>query len=140
MLATVDDLKPVAFAQFRDSRGVLVPVELPRSIPFEVMRLFWVYDVPPGASRGSHAHKGCNQYYICAAGSLQVDAYDGNAERTIALAAGQALHVPPAIFTTERFDASGSVLMVFCDRPYEPDDYVNDRSALAAYRRGISNS
>jgi mannose-6-phosphate isomerase-like protein (cupin superfamily) len=140
MLATVDDLKPVAFAQFRDSRGVLVPVELPRSIPFEVMRLFWIYDVPSGGSRGSHAHKGCSQFYICAAGSLQVEAYDGNAERTIALTVGQALHVPPAIYTTERFETSGSVLMVFCDRPYEPDDYVYDRNALAAYRRGISKS
>jgi oxalate decarboxylase/phosphoglucose isomerase-like protein (cupin superfamily) len=138
MLATVDDLKPVALQQFRDSRGALVAIELSRSVPFKVVRLFWVYDVPLGGCRGSHAHKACNQYYICAAGSLQVEAYDGNAERTIAMTAGQALHVPPAIFTTERFDSSGSVLMVFCDCPYDPEDYVNDRNGLVAYRSTVS--
>ena len=140
MLSTVDDLKPVAFRLFSDQRGVLVPIELPQSIPFKVMRFFWVFDVPVGGARGSHGHKACQQYMICAAGSVRVEAYDGHAERSIVLTAGQALHVPPALYTTERFDMPGSVLMVFCDRPYELDDYLNDREALVAYRQKASMS
>jgi dTDP-4-dehydrorhamnose 3,5-epimerase-like enzyme len=140
MLATIDDLKPVVFRLFSDQRGVLVPVELSQSIPFKVVRFFWIFDVPSGGTRGSHAHKACHQYMICAVGSLHVDAFDGHAERVIPLTPGQALHVPPAILTTERFDTSDSVLMVFCDRPYEVDDYLDDRAALVAHRQQIVNA
>jgi hypothetical protein len=137
MLATVDALRPVALRLFADPRGVLVPIELAQSIPFKVARFFWIFDVPPGGARGSHAHKLCHQYMICAVGSLRVEAFDGCTERSIALTAGQALHVPPALFTAERFDAPDTVLMVFCDRPYELGDYLTDREALAAYRREV---
>jgi UDP-2-acetamido-3-amino-2,3-dideoxy-glucuronate N-acetyltransferase len=137
MLASVDDLRPVSFRMFCDPRGALVPMELAQSIPFQVVRFFWIFDVPPGEVRGSHAHKLCHQYLVCAVGSLRVDAFDGRAERSIVLAAGQALHVPPALFTVERFDAPGTVLMVFCDRTYEVGDYLTSREALAAYRRGV---
>lgn len=134
-LATVDDLKPVALRLFRDVRGVLVPIELAQSLPFKAARFFWIFDVPPGQVRGSHAHKLCHQFLICALGSVHVEAYDGHAERTIALTAGQALHVMPGLFTAERYVAPGSVLMVFCDRPYEPEDNLDDRDAFLAYRR-----
>ena len=77
---------------------------------------------------------------ICAAGSVQVDAFDGQAERVITLTAGQALHVPPAILTIERFHTFESVLMVFCDRPFEADDYLDDRAALVAHRQQIVNA
>ena len=139
-LATVEDLKPVVFRQFSDPRGVLVPIELSQSIPFKVVRFFWIYNVPAGAIRGSHAHKACHQYMICAVGSVQVDAFDGHTERVITLTPGQALHVPPAILTIERFHTSESVLMVFCDRPFEADDYLDDRAALVAHRRQIVKS
>jgi dTDP-4-dehydrorhamnose 3,5-epimerase-like enzyme len=136
-LATVDDLQPVAFRLFRDSRGVLVPIELAQSLPFKVARFFWIFDVPAGQVRGAHAHKLCHQFLICALGSVQVEATDGRAERSIELTVGQALHVPPGLFTAERYVAPGSILMVFCDRPYEPEDYLNDREAFLAYRRNL---
>jgi hypothetical protein len=136
-LATVDDLRPIALRLFSDPRGVLVPIDLSRSIPFKVARFFWIFDVPAGAVRGAHAHKLCHQFMVCGVGSLRVEADDGETGRSIALAAGQALHVPPGLFTAERFEAPGTVLMVFCDRPYELDDYLNDREALRAWRRQI---
>jgi hypothetical protein len=138
MLPTIDDLTPVAHRQFRDERGVLVPIELSRSVPFVVVRLFWVVDVPAGTARGAHAHKICHQYLICAAGSLHVEVFDGVADRTIALAAGQALHVPPAIYAAERFDTPRSLLMVLCDRPFEDEDYIMERDELVAYRQQLS--
>jgi len=139
-LTTVHDLRPIAFRLFADPRGALVPIELPQSIPFKITRFFWIFDVPAGEVRGAHAHKLCHQFMICATGSLRVEADDGDAARSITLAAGQALHVPPAIFTAEHFDAPGTVLMVFCDRPYELDDYLNDRETLRAWRQQVGGA
>ncbi len=141
MLTTVDSLDPVSLPQFRDERGTLVPLEMPRSLPFPAARFFWIYDVRPGTVRGAHAHKRCQQFMICATGSLRVDAYDGATDRSIELSAGQALYVPPAIFTTEWFRQEGTTLMVFCDRAYEGDDYLTTRDALVQFRHeATSNS
>ena len=98
MLPTVNDLEVTTHLQFRDQRGVLVPLDISQSVPFPVVRLFWVFDVPPGASRGAHAHKACHQYYICASGSVQVESYDAQTTRTITLAAGSGLHETLAAF------------------------------------------
>ena len=140
MLPIVNDLKVTKFKHFRDERGVLVPVDISQTVPFPVLRLYWIFDVPPGTSRGGHAHKACHQYYLCVSGSLQVQAYDGQTERMITLAPGDGIHIPPAIFTTEWFSVPGSILMVLCSRYYEPDDYVKDHKTLAAFRRISSAS
>ena len=136
-LPTVEGLVPASLPSFRDERGVLVPVELERVVPFPVRRVFWVCDVPAGASRGGHAHKACQQFLVCVAGVLTIEVYDGAAERRVALVAGDALHVPPGIFAAERYDAAGTVLMVFCDRPYDPADYLADRAVFRAHRRQL---
>lgn len=117
---------------------MLVPIELSQTVPFKVARFFWICDVPARTTRGFHAHKTCQQYLICAAGSVQVELYDGRNDRSISLLAGQGLHIPPTIFATQRFDTSKTVLMVFCDKPYEIDDYLNDRAALSTYRQDRS--
>ncbi len=137
MLPTAASLAPVALRCFRDERGALVPVDLAATVPFPVARVFWVFDVPAGMLRGGHAHKRCHQFLVCVVGAVSVEIYDGSAERTVALSAGEALHVPPGIFAAERYDAPGSVLMVFCDRPYEATDYLSDRAAFVAHRRQL---
>lgn len=134
-LPTVDSLNPVAFRCHRDERGALVALDLPSAVPFPVARIFWIYDAPAGTARGSHAHKICQQFLVCVTGSVSVEVFDGSAERAIPLTEGQAVHVPPGIFATERYLAPGSVLMVFCDRPYEPADYLTNRAAFLAHRR-----
>jgi dTDP-4-dehydrorhamnose 3,5-epimerase-like enzyme len=136
-LPTVDTLDPVAFRCHRDARGTLVALDLPSAVPFAVVRAFWVFDVPAGTARGAHAHKLCRQFLVCVSGSVAVEVFDGSAEGSITLGAGEALYVPPGIFATERYLAPGSVLMVFCDRPYEPADYLTDRAAFIAYRREL---
>jgi dTDP-4-dehydrorhamnose 3,5-epimerase-like enzyme len=105
-----------------------VPVEFSEFVPFAVKRMFWISDVPAGGIRGGHAHKLCHQFAICIAGRVAIEAFDGRTKRTIELAMGQALHIGPGIFTTERFIASGSILSVLCDRAYEPTDYLYELS------------
>jgi dTDP-4-dehydrorhamnose 3,5-epimerase-like enzyme len=134
MLPSVADLKIDVFSQFRDDRGVLVPFDVAAAIPFPIVRFFWIFDVPLGTTRGAHAHKRCHQYYICGAGSLRVEAYDGQNDRILTLNAGKGLYIPPAIFTTESFSAPNSILIVFCSSLYEIDDYIRDRGALISFR------
>jgi dTDP-4-dehydrorhamnose 3,5-epimerase-like enzyme len=124
MKPTLDQLIVVDLPQFRESRGLLVPVEFSEFVPFAVKRMFWISDVPAGGVRGGHAHKHCHQFAICITGRVAIEAFDGRTKRTIELAAGQALHIKPGIFTTERFIVPASILSVLCDRPYEPTDYL----------------
>ena len=133
----VDDLGVVSFDTFREKRGVLVPVELAKSVPFPVKRIFWIFDVPVGGMRADHAHKICQQFMICAAGALRLETFDGERERTLALEAGQGLHVPALMFVTAWFERPGSVLMVLCDQSYDPGDYIFDRAALTMFRRAV---
>ena len=135
-LPTIAALQKITLQSFRDPRGVLVPVDLAQVVPFPVARVFWVYDVPVGTSRGGHAHKICQQFLVCMTGSVTVQIFDGAAERSVPLAAGDALYVPPGIFAAEEYGSPDAVLLVFCDRPYEPADYLTDRAAFLAYRRG----
>lgn len=136
MFAKVGDLSVAKLARFGDERGVLVPVEMRHHVPFQVTRMFWIHGVPVGQVRGAHAHKLCHQFMICAVGRVQIDTFDGEAERSIALTAGEALHVPPGIFSAEKFENTESILIVLCDRPYEPDDYLPDKMSLVHFRQG----
>ena len=124
MQSVVDELAVIDLPQFRDVRGLLVPLEFLNAVPFEVRRMFWIVDVPPGGTRGGHAHKRCDQFAICISGHVAIEAFDGRSKRTFELRTGQALHIRPGIFTTERFIAPGSILSVLCDRPYESTDYL----------------
>jgi dTDP-4-dehydrorhamnose 3,5-epimerase-like enzyme len=121
---SLDDFDVIDLPQFRDSRGLLVPVEFSRFVPFSVQRMFWINDVPAGGGRGGHAHKYCHQFAICVVGLVSIEAYNGEAKRTVEIRAGQAVHIKPRIFTTERFITAGSVLSVLCDRPYDATDYL----------------
>ena len=124
MRPDLDKLHVVDLPQFRDPRGLLVPVEFSQFVPFVVKRMFWITDVPAGGVRGGHAHMHCHQFAICQSGLIAIDAFNGEATRTVELMAGQALHICPGLFTTERFLTNGSILSVLCDRPYDATDYL----------------
>lgn len=124
MNPTIDQLTVVELPHFRDSRGLLVPIEFSNLVPFAVKRMFWIVDVPAGGTRGGHGHKRCHQFAICTTGRVAIEAFDGRANRTLFLSTGQALHIPPGIITTERFITPNAILSVLCDRAYDPDDYL----------------
>jgi hypothetical protein len=133
-LPRVGDLRVERIAGFRDRRGVLFPAELLPLCGFAPQRLFWVADVPSGTVRGGHSHLVCSQYLICVAGRVSVTAFDGSEEARLPLAAGEAVMLRPGLFATQTFEAPGSLLLVLCDRPYEPADYLRSRDEFAAWR------
>ena len=133
-LPSVDDLRIDTIRGFRDPRGVLFPAELPALAGFAPLRLFWISEVPADTVRGGHAHRACSQYLICCTGRVGVAAFDGNDERHLPLLPGQGVLLPPGIYASQIFEAPGSLLLVLCDQPYDPADYLHSREEFAAYR------
>jgi acetyltransferase-like isoleucine patch superfamily enzyme len=112
---------------FRDARGTLAVAEMAEVLPFPPERTFFVYNVPSQYVRGEHAHRVCQQFLICAHGSVSVVVDDGANRKEVVLDSPQAgLFIPPLIWATQYRYQSDSVLVVFASHPYDPADYIRD--------------
>lgn len=119
----------------RASNGDLVVTEGFTHVPFAIARVFAVV-ASAGAIRGQHAHKGCTQFVTCPNGVVEVLCDDGVEQATYLLdQPGLGLLIPPSIWAQQTYRSSGAVLMVLCDRPYEPSDYIRDYAEFLDYRK-----
>lgn len=110
-----------------NQQGNLTPVHNNKEIPFDVKRVFYLYDVPGGESRGAHAHKACHQFLIAASGAFEVLLDDGTAKRVVQLNRPYiGLHIPPGIWASEINFSSGSICLVLASHLYEENDYIRD--------------
>lgn len=110
-----------------NQQGNLTPVHNNKEIPFDVKRVFYLYDVPGGESRGAHAHKACHQFLIAASGAFEVLLDDGIAKRVVQLNRPYiGLHVPPGIWASEINFSSGSICLVLASHLYDENDYIRD--------------
>lgn len=117
--------------QVRDPRGALTFLEWNRQIPFEVKRLFYIYDVPEGQSRGAHAHHELHQMLICLSGGLTVHLDDGLSKRSVTLHhPWQGLHIPPRIWAEEDGFLKNTVYMVLASDIYRPESYIHNYQAF----------
>lgn len=110
-----------------DRKGNLSVVENDVSVPFDVKRTYYLYDVPGGESRGGHAHKNLNQLIVAVSGSFSVTLDDGSIKRTYTLNRPyQGLLVVPGIWRTLDDFSSGAVCMVLASEVYSEDDYIRN--------------
>lgn len=110
-----------------DRKGNISVVENFKTVPFDVKRTYYLYDVPGGESRGGHAHKGLYQLIVAASGSFTVTLDDGNVKRTFLLNRPyQGLMVVPGIWRTLDDFSSGAVCMVLASEGYSEDDYIRN--------------
>jgi dTDP-4-dehydrorhamnose 3,5-epimerase-like enzyme len=110
-----------------DPRGNLTFIEGNSHIPFEIKRVFYLYDVPGGADRAGHALKSCHQFLIAMSGSFDVILYDGKEKKLIHLNRSYyGLHIPPMIWREINNFSSGSVCLALASKLYDPDDYYRD--------------
>ena len=82
---TIYDCSVVELPRIYDPGGNITPIHGQHNIPFNISRVFYLYDIPGGESRGAHAHKSCHQFIIAASGSFEVFLDDGENKRTVLL-------------------------------------------------------
>lgn len=120
-----------------DRKGNLTVVENGVTLPFDVKRVYYLYDVPGGENRGSHAHKELSQLIIAASGSFTVTLDDGQNKRSFFLNRPyQGLYVKPGMWRDLVDFSSGAVCMVLASEIYQSEDYIRDYNGFIAFRKG----
>ena len=123
----VFDCSIFTLSKNESSQGNLTVVQSDLDVPFEIKRVFYLYDIPGGESRGAHAHKTCHQFLVAVSGSFEVTLDDGSNKRTVVLNRPfYGLHIPPGIWAAEQGFSSGSVCLVLASEKYEEEDYIRD--------------
>jgi hypothetical protein len=106
-----------------------------QEIPFEVKRVYYLYDIPGGESRGGHAHKSLQQLIIAASGSFDLILDDGKVKRTFQLNRPYIGVLMPAGLWRELDNfSSGSICLVLASKPYEESDYLRDYYEFKKYK------
>lgn len=119
-----------------DPRGNLTFVEGANHVPFDIARVYYLYDVPGGEARGGHAHQQLEQLVIAASGSLDVLVDDGtHRERFFLNRSYYGLYIPRLVWRELDDFSSGSVCLVLASRPYEEEDYYRDYDEFVAAKR-----
>lgn len=116
-------------------KGNITVVENRVTMPFEVKRAYYLYDVPGGESRGGHAHRELSQLIVAASGSFSVTLDDGNVKRTFLLNRPyQGLYIVPGIWRTLDDFSSGSVCLVLASHGYDEADYIRAYNDFIEYK------
>lgn len=119
-----------------DDRGSLIALQTAAEIPFEIKRVYLVYDTQPGVDRGFHAHKSLEQWAVCVSGSCIFTVDDGRERRDVLLDSPEkGLHIGSGIWREMRSFSSGAVLMVVASTYYDLDDYIRDYDEFLAFSR-----
>jgi dTDP-4-dehydrorhamnose 3,5-epimerase-like enzyme len=121
-----------------DRKGNLTVVQNGETLPFDVKRVYYLYDVPGGESRGAHAHKDLEQLIIAASGSFRVTLDDGKCKRSFFLNRPyQGLYVKPGMWRDLEDFSSGAVCMVLASEVYQKEDYIRDYEEFLKFREEI---
>ena len=124
---TVHDCKLVDLRKIHDVRGNLTPIEGGVDVPFDIKRVYWVYDVPGGECRGGHAYKLNEEVIIALSGSMDVVVDDGQQQKTFSLNRSYyALYVPKGLWREMNNFSTNSVALELGSTEYDKEDYVFD--------------
>jgi len=123
----IEKCQIVNLPKINDPRGNLTFIEGGQHIPFNIQRVYYLYDVPGGAERGGHAHKNLHQLIIAMSGSFDIVLDDGKEKKRIHLNRSyEGLYVCPMIWRELDNFSSGSVCMVLASNHYDEDDYYRN--------------
>jgi dTDP-4-dehydrorhamnose 3,5-epimerase-like enzyme len=124
---SLKDCKIIELPKISDPRGNLTFIEANQHIPFDIRRVYYLYDVPGGAERGGHAHKDLSQLIIAMSGSFDVTLDEGGERKRYHLNRSyQGLYVCPMMWRELDNFSSGSVCMVLASNYYDESDYYRD--------------
>lgn len=133
---SINDCKIVQLPKITDPRGNLTFIENSNHIPFNIKRVYYLYDVPGGSDRGSHAHKKLHQFIVAMSGSFDVVLDDGRQKQRFHLNRSYyGLYVCPMMWRFLDNFSSGSVCMVLASELYSEEDYFRDYNDFLANAR-----
>ena len=128
-MSSVFDCSVVDLSKFHSNAGNITVVENDNNIPFEVKRIYYLYDIPGGEDRGGHAHIELEQYIVAASGSFDVVLDDGTNKKKFTLNRPYlALHIVPGLWRQLNNFSSGSVCLVLASHEYDENDYIREYS------------
>jgi dTDP-4-dehydrorhamnose 3,5-epimerase-like enzyme len=123
----LNDCKIIQLPKINDQRGNLTFIEADRHIPFDIRRVYYLYDVPGGSSRAAHGHKKLHQLMIAMSGSFDVTLDDGSEKKTFHLNRSYfGLYIPPMMWRDLDNFSSGAVCMVLASEYYDELDYFRE--------------
>ena len=136
-MSSLHQCRIIELPKVTDPRGNLTFIEGNSQIPFDIKRVYYLYDVPGGAERGGHAHKDLSQLIIAMSGSFDVILDDGENKKRIHLSRSyQGLFVCPMIWRELDNFSSGSVCLVLASNTYSEDDYFRNKPEFMKTRWG----
>lgn len=125
--SSIDQCKLIELGKNHHANGNLTVVENGKLIPFDIKRVFYIYDVPGGEERGGHSHKRLQQVIVAISGAFDVLLDDGVNQRSVTLNRPyQGLLVAPGVWSKQHNFSSGSVCLVLASDHYCEEDYVRD--------------
>lgn len=135
----LSDCRVIELPKISDPRGNLTFIEGARHVPFDIRRVYYLYDVPGGASRAAHGHRRLQQLMIAMSGSFDVTLDDGFEKRRFHLNRSYfGLYIAPMIWRDLDNFSSGSVCMVLASTEYDESDYFRDHDKFVEAVRGAN--
>jgi len=129
MIRSVFNCSVIELRRIRNRAGNLTPIQSMQTLPFKIRRIYYLYDVPGGESRGGHAHRELQQLIVAASGSFDVHLDDGVNRKVISLNRPKyGLLLPSGIWRSLNNFSSGAICLVLASEPFDEGDYIRDYS------------
>jgi len=133
---TIYDCSIIHFNKITNTAGNITPIENSKDIPFDVNRVYYLYDVPGGESRGGHAHRELQQLIIAGSGSFDILIDDGKNKRVVNLNRPyMGLYIPPGLWRELLNFSSGAICLVLASREYDESDYIRDYEGFLTFKK-----
>jgi dTDP-4-dehydrorhamnose 3,5-epimerase-like enzyme len=131
----IEDCKIIDLPKVSNSLGNLTAIQQKEDIPFDIKRLYYLYDIPGGEERGAHAHRDLHQLLVAASGSFEVVLFDGKESKSYFLNRPyQGLLVKPGLWRELKNFSSGSVCLVLASETYSEYDYIRDLEEFKEFK------
>lgn len=133
--STVYDSSIINLSQNHKTKGNITAVNNFQEVPFQIKRVYYLYDVPGGEARGGHAHKELHQLIVAASGSFDITIDDGRVKRTFQLNRPYfGLYLPSGLWRELHNFSSGSICLVLASTEYRASDYIREYSDFIQYK------
>ena len=132
---TVFDCSIIHFPKIHNRAGNITPIQNNIEVPFAIKRVYYLYDVPGGESRGAHGHKELEQIIIAASGSFDITIDDGKNKKTVQLNRPYfGLHLKPGMWRDLSNFSSGAICLVLASQLYDANDYLREYTDFLTFK------